>query len=175
VIRADDSAQFVTAFLRIRALLESREIRMRREDRDRYIQVERYIEGREFAVEGILTGGCLKVLAIFDKPDPLEGPYFEETIYVTPSRENRETQRAIVSAVERGAQALGLTRGPLHAELRYNREGAWILEIAARPIGGLCAKALAFDQDRPLEELILRHALGLHGLLEFCGLDGLVV
>lgn len=151
VIRADDASGFVAAFHRIRALLEAK---------DRYIQVESFIPGEEFAIEGLVTGGRLRVLALFDKPDPLNGPYFEETIYVTPSRQPAATQRAIVEEVERGVSALGLTDGPIHAEARVNGGGVYVLEIAARPIGGLCARALRFTGGMPLEELILRHALG---------------
>ena len=127
---------------------------------ERYLQVESYIEGREFAVEGLVTEGRFQALAIFDKPDPLEGPFFEETLYVTPSREPAAVQQELLETTGRAVRALGLRHGPVHAELRYNREGAWMLEAAARPIGGLCAKVLRFEPDVPLEELILRHALG---------------
>lgn len=148
VIRANNAAEFVTAFHRIRQL------------REPYLQVESYIHGREFAVEGLVTAGQFQPLAIFDKPDPLEGPYFEETIYVTPSRQPSPVQSDLLETTARSVRALGLTHGPVHAELRYNSEGAWMLETAARPIGGLCARVLRFEPDVPLEELILRHALG---------------
>ncbi len=147
VIRANDAAEFVAAFRRIQKIGEEQ------------VQVERYIPGREFAVEGLVTGGCLQPLAIFDKPDPLEGPFFEETIYVTPSREALPVQQELLETVRRAVTALGFRHGPVHAELRYNENGAWILETAARPIGGLCANALRFAPDLPLEEVILRHAL----------------
>ena len=160
VIRANNPAEFSAALGRIAALLENREIRRLKEEQNRYIQVEAFIEGREFALEGILTGGRLQVLALFDKPDPLDGPYFEETIYVTPSRAEPEAQRAIAATTQRAIEALGLTRGPVHAEMRVNARGVWMLEVAARPIGGLCARALRFLPDMPLEELILRHAAG---------------
>jgi biotin carboxylase len=155
VIRADDPREFAAAFRRIETLLRDPEILRLREEQDRFLQVESFIEGREFALEGILTGGKLRVLAIFDKPDPLDGPYFEETIYVTPSREPPEVQRDIVRTTESAVRALGLTHGPVHAEMRVNRRGVWMLEVAARPIGGLCARVLP-----GLEELILRHAAG---------------
>jgi formate-dependent phosphoribosylglycinamide formyltransferase (GAR transformylase) len=149
-------------------LLESPEIRATREPNLDQILVEGYIPGREVAVEGLLTGGRLRILAIFDKPDPLEGPYFEETIYITPSRltdsQQREIERCTVDAV----RALGLSQGPVHAEFRVNGDGVWPLEVAPRPIGGLCARALRFAPDAAsqpigLEELLLRHALGLPG------------
>jgi biotin carboxylase len=159
VIRADNPEEFHAAFARIRALLESAEIRHAREEQNRYIQVESYIEGREFAVEALVTEGRVQVLALFDKPDPLEGPYFEETIYTTPSREDPAVQRSVVETVRMAARALGLRHGPLHAEVRVNDRGVWMLEAAARPIGGLCARTLRFG-GMPLEELVLRHALG---------------
>jgi len=148
VIRANDEAEFVAAFRRIAKIGE------------RHLQVERYIPGREFAVEGLVTAGRFHALAIFDKPDPLEGPFFEESIYVTPSRESPEVQRSLVETAARASHALGLRHGPVHAELRHNGEGAWMLEMHARPIGGLCARALRFECGASLEELILRHAVG---------------
>jgi biotin carboxylase len=148
VIRANGEAEFVAAFHRIGRMAHG------------WLQVESYIPGREFAVEGLVTKGRVQPLAIFDKPDPLEGPFFEETIYVTPSREPASAQAALLETTERAVRALGLWHGPWHAELRYNREGAWLLEVAARPIGGLCARALRFEGGVPLEELILRHAIG---------------
>jgi len=160
VIRANNAAEFAEAWARIGKLLASPEIRERRDDADSFIQVEDYVPGREFAVEGLLTQGRLRVLAIFDKPQPLEGPFFEETIYVTPSREDPETQARIVAAMETAVQAVGLSDGPLHGECRVDAQGVWVLEVAGRPIGGLCSKALTFNGGQPLEELVLRHALG---------------
>jgi formate-dependent phosphoribosylglycinamide formyltransferase (GAR transformylase) len=168
VVRANSREEFIAAATRIRRLLESPEIRATREPNLDQILVEGYIPGREVAVEGLLTDGTLRILAIFDKPDPLEGPYFEETIYVTPSRladaQQREIERCAVDAI----RALGLSQGPVHAEFRINNEGVWPLEVAPRPIGGLCARALRFAPDARsqtigLEELLLRHALGLSG------------
>jgi biotin carboxylase len=155
VIRANNPREFVAAFRRIETLLRDPDILRLHDEQDRFLQVESFIEGREFALEGILTAGELRVLAIFDKPDPLNGPYFEETIYVTPSREPAETQREIIRTTESAVKALGLIHGPVHAEMRVNRGGVWMLEVAARPIGGLCAHVLP-----GLEELILRHAAG---------------
>ena len=158
VIRANNPSEFASAFQRIQRLLRDPDIvRMRH---DASIQIESYIPGDELAIEGIVTHGKLRVLAIFDKPDPLTGPYFEETIYVSPSRHSAAAQQEIVATVERGIAALGLNHGPIHAEVRYNEEGAWLLEIAARPIGGYCSRALRFTPACDLEGLILRHALG---------------
>ena len=159
VIRADDTASFIDAFHRIVRILQLPEIRQFHDDADSAIQIETYIPGKEFALEGIMTEGELRVLAIFDKPDPLEGPFFEETIYVTPSRESAKTQRAIIETCRRAVRALGLTHGPIHAEMRVNDEGVFMLEIAARPIGGLCARVLRFTTCT-LEELVILHAIG---------------
>jgi biotin carboxylase len=148
VIRADDEAEFLAAFRRIAKMGEER------------LQVESYIPGSEFALDGLVTAGELHPVALFDKPDPLEGPFFEETIYVTPSREPEPVRQALLAAAAQAVRALGLEHGPVHIELRYNAEGAWILETAARPIGGLCAKTLLFQGGVPYEELILRHAVG---------------
>jgi len=125
------------------------------------ILVEDYIPGREFALEGVVTAGKLQTLALFDKPDPLEGPYFEETIYVTPSWQPEDVQREIHATAQAAITSLGLTDGPVHAEIRVNQHGVWILEAAARPIGGLCARVLRFGAPYlTLERLLLRHALG---------------
>ena len=168
VIRANRREEFLAAALRIRRLLESPEIQATREPHLDEILVEGYLPGREVSVEGLLTEGRLRVLAIFDKPDPLEGPYFEETIYVTPSRLPQATQHEIARCAADAARALGLSHGPIHAEFRINDDGVWPLEVAPRPIGGLCARALRFAPDSAgetisLEELLLRHALNLPG------------
>jgi ATP-grasp domain/L-amino acid ligase C-terminal domain 2 len=155
VIRANDPSEFVAAFRRIQALLEDPDILCFDEEHHRFIQGESFIEGREFALEGIVANGNFRALALFDKPDPLDGPFFEETIYITPSRESVDLQRQIVRTTEAAVKALGLTHGPIHAEMRLNSRGVWMLEVAARPIGGLCARVLP-----GLEELILRHAAG---------------
>jgi hypothetical protein len=112
------------------------------------------------ALEGLLTNGRLHVLALFDKPDPLDGPFFEETIYVTPSRYPASVQEAIAACTADVAATLGLQHGPIHAELRLNEQGPWLLEIAARSIGGLCSRTLRFGAGLSLEDLLLRHALG---------------
>lgn len=165
VVRADNEKQFRAAVLRIRALLESPELQVTREPELDRLLVEQYIPGSEVAVEGLLDRGRLRILAIFDKPDSLEGPYFEETIYVTPSRLPESQQSALRDCAARAVGALGLTHGPVHAEFRINDEGPWILEVAPRPIGGLCSRALRFGPGRiSLEELLVRHALELGGI-----------
>ncbi|HSY31392.1 MAG TPA: ATP-grasp domain-containing protein [Verrucomicrobiae bacterium] len=181
VIRANNRDEFVSAAQRIRNLLESPEVRATREAHLDQIFVEGYIPGKEVAVEGLLTAGVVRVLAIFDKPDPLEGPYFEETIYVTPSSLTESQQLAIQKCAQDSARAIGLTRGPVHVEFRIHGDGeagtgVWPLEIAARPIGGLCARALRFVENESqtlenknattqasigLEELLLLHSLDL--------------
>jgi biotin carboxylase len=137
VMRANTPEEFVKAFWRLRTLLETPAIRIKHDEVHDAILVEKFIPGCEVALEGLLTAGRLQVLALFDKPDPLDGPFFEETLYITPSRLPAETQDAIISSTEQAALALGLVHGPLHAELRINQEGPWILEVAARAIGGL--------------------------------------
>src|SRR5579883_2559997 len=156
VIRANDPKEFVAAFLRLKRLLLSEG----NSETETSILVEDFIPGFEVALEGLLTDGQLKVLALFDKPDPLDGPFFEETIYTTPSRLPRETQEAIARCVSIASASLGLRHGPVHAELRVNERGPWMLEIAGRSIGGLCSTILEFGSGMCLEELLLRHTLG---------------
>ena len=164
VIRANTSAEFIDAFQRttklLHALRSTDEINSSQEHPSQYLLVEDYIPGIEVALEGILLDGELKTLTIFDKPDPLEGPFFEETLYITPSRLSTDIQAALHRATAEAADALGLRHGPVHAELRYNDTGAHLIEIAARTIGGLCARTLRFGTGISLEELVIRHAIG---------------
>jgi biotin carboxylase len=159
VIRANGPEEFAAAWARINRLLDDPEVAAKGGGAAREILVEDFISGSEVALEGLLRQGELKVLALFDKPDPLEGPYFEETIYVTPSRLGGQVQERIAQVASHGALALGLRDGPLHAELRVNQSGPWLIEMAARSIGGLCSRTLRFGTGMSLEELILRHAL----------------
>jgi len=159
VMRADNPEQFVVAFERLVSILSGIEHGDGTQVGDQ-ILVEGFIPGDEVAVEGLLMAGELQVLAIFDKPDPLDGPFFEETIYVTPSRHPTQVQDEIVDATRQAVAALGLTEGPIHAEMRVNDQGVWILELAPRSIGGYCSRALRFGADAALEELILQQALG---------------
>jgi biotin carboxylase len=156
----------VAAFYRLRSLFQAPDIRAARDESSDMILLEGFIEGHEYAVEAVMSHGALQVLAIFDKPDPLDGPFFEETIYVTPPAIPSHVEAAIVSAVAQSAFALGLAHGPIHAECRVHGDGVWMLEVAARPIGGLCARSLRFTREEAgspvisLEELLLRHAIG---------------
>lgn len=159
VIRADTPDEFVAAFRRIAEILRREDVAASGEAAE-FLLVERFVPGAEVALEGLLAGGRLHTLALFDKPDPLDGPFFEETIYVTPSRLPDGTQRQIAETAGRACAALGLTEGPVHAELRVNERGPWVLEVAARSIGGLCSRTLRFGTGMTLEEIILRHALG---------------
>lgn len=161
VIRANGPDEFAAAFERIKRLLDDPDVIRRRGETSEEILVEQYIPGEEVAVEGLLRGGELTCLALFDKPDPLEGPYFEETIYVTPSRFPQTLQQNIIDAVSEGAQVIGLKEGPVHAELRILANIPYIIEIAARSIGGRCGKVLRFGTGLSLEEIIIRHALAL--------------
>jgi biotin carboxylase len=156
VIRADTPEETRRAVARVRRILSDAG-----RDPSEEILVETYVGGAEVALEGLLDDGRLQVLAIFDKPDPLVGPFFEETIYVTPSRLQTHILDAIRSSTAKAVDALGLSEGPIHAEFRLPEEEPWLLEIAARSIGGLCARALRFGVGVSLEELILKHALGV--------------
>jgi biotin carboxylase len=178
VIRVDDADGFVDAFARLRQILAAPDVRAERDAVHDVALVESFVPGREYAIEGILDDGRFRLLAIFDKPDPLDGPFFEETIYVTPPRARAEEQDAIVDAVRRAAAALGLRHGPVHAECRVVPDDGtdrgcsadldgprvYVLEVAARPIGGLCSRALRFANREgeivSLEEVLLRHAIG---------------
>ena len=158
VIRADNLAELNQAAARIQVLLARAGLR-EAEERET-ILVEEFISGFEVAVEGLLTQGSLEILTIFDKPDPLDGPYFEETYYITPSRLDAPTQKTLRETISSACAAYGLREGPIHAECRINGQGVWILEVAARTIGGLCGRLLRFGTGASLEELVLRHALG---------------
>jgi biotin carboxylase len=158
VIRANDRDEFAAAFHRVAALLKKLGEETLGEGAGK-ILVEDFVPGREVALEGLLTNGALRVLALFDKPDALDGPFFEETIYVTPSRLPADVQREVAACAERAARALGLGEGPVHGELRVSDRGVWVVEVAARSIGGRCSQALRFAAGMSLEEVILRHAL----------------
>jgi hypothetical protein len=174
VMRVDDAAGFITAFERLRRLLDAADVKGERDAAHQMTMIESFIPGAEFAVEGVLQHGEFRVLAIFDKPDPLDGPFFEETIYLTPSRASHDTQERIVAAVRDAIAALGLRHGPVHAECRVDvgrpegrplrHSDVYVLEVAARPIGGLCSKTLRFTapdgSNASLEDLLLRHAIG---------------
>lgn len=158
VIRANTAAELMQAAARIEVLLARAGLH-EAEERE-IILAEEFIPGAEVAVEGLLTQGRLEILAIFDKPDPLDGPYFEETYYITPSRLDASIQRGLGETIAAACTAYGLCDGPVHAECRINEQGAWILEVAARTIGGLCGRLLRFGTGHSLEELVLMHALG---------------
>jgi biotin carboxylase len=160
VMRADDATALGEAMRRLAALLASPDVGACGEWAETAL-AEAFVPGREVALEGLVEDGALRVLALFDKPDPLDGPFFEESIYVTPSRLAAEAQAAIAECAARAVRALGLTRGPVHAELRVNERGPWVIEVAARPIGGLCSRVLRFGDGVSLEELILRQAMGM--------------
>jgi biotin carboxylase len=159
VIRADNPNQFLAALERINRMLQPDQDRQRESP----ILVESYMPGAEIALEGVLEQGVLRVLAIYDKPEPMDGPFFEETIYVTPSRHPDSDQTAMAECAHSVAAALGLTEGPIHAEMRLTPDGPRILEIAPRSIGGHCSRTLRFGDGMTLEELLLRHALDLPG------------
>ena len=167
VVRVDSAAEYDAAIRRLQELLKAPDVRVERDAAHGQAIVEAFIPGAEYAVEGLLSHGVLQILAIFDKPDPLDGPFFEETIYRTPSVATPDVQQRIMTAVTDAVRAIGLQHGPVHAECRVNDEGVYVLEVAARPIGGICSRALRFragqspvSADVSLEEILLRHALG---------------
>ena len=161
VIRANNRDEFVAAFERISNLIADPTVAAKAyNDEASHILVESYIPGVEIALEGILINGEFKTLAIFDKPDPLEGPHFVETIYATPSLLPAYVQREVTHSVHRAALGMGLRNGPVHAEVRINDKGSFVIELAARSIGGLCSRVLRFGDGITLEELILRQAIG---------------
>ena len=165
VMRANDGAELLAALDRLRALMSRPDVRVARDPAHGLVLVESFIEGHEFALEGLLSDGVLRTLAIFDKPDPLDGPFFEETIYLAGGRPDAAEAARIESAVAAAASAIGLRHGPIHAECRVNASGVVVLEVAARPIGGICARALRFEHEGiaaaiSLEDLLLRHTLG---------------
>jgi biotin carboxylase len=155
VIRVDNARQLARALKRVRRI----QARAQRNQDD--LLVERFIPGVEVALDGVLVDGALQVLAVFDKPDPLDGPYFEETLFVTPSRLPAATQSELAAAVQRACAASGVTEGVVHAEARINDAGVWLLEIAPRGIGGLCGRVLAATLGMGSAEIVLRHAIGL--------------
>ena len=162
VIRVDSPTELETAIGRLSKLLRSTSVLSRREKTSDIFLIEKYIAGREVAIEGFVTNGHFRMLTIFDKPDLLEGPFFEESIYVTPTRLTEFEQRRVEQQVDIAIQALGLTHGPVHAECRLGSDFVFVLEVAPRSIGGLCSKVLRFEGPRGevlFEELILRHAL----------------
>jgi biotin carboxylase len=173
VIRADDEGQFIRAVNRLEAILKREhdappasetsgdgrtQPQVRSPESSRQFLVESFVDGAEVALEGILTRGKLRTLALFDKPDRLDGPFFEETIYVTPSRLSAGIQKSVSECAEQAVRATGLTEGPIHAELRLGEDGPWVIEVNPRSIGGLCSRVLRFGTGMSLEELIIRHA-----------------
>lgn len=160
VIRANDPDEAAAALRRLEAILSNPEVRRRAGSRAVRALAEAYLPGEEVSLEGIVREGRLHPLVLFDKPDPLVGPFFEETIFVTPSRHPATLQEAVVVAVQAAVTAVGLREGPVHAEVRLGPSGPVVLEVAPRAIGGLCPRALRFGTGMPLEELLLRHALG---------------
>lgn len=164
VIRADGPEEARAAGRRARSIAAeavSDELGVDRSNPVDQLLVERYVPGAEVSLEGLVRRGELSVLAVFDKPDPMEGPYFEETIYVTPSQLRAAALERVAAVTEAAAAAIGLVEGPVHAEARVSGDRVTLLEVAARSIGGLCSRALRFRSGMSLEQIILRHALSL--------------
>ena len=161
VIRANNEKEFTNAYLRIKNILDEPEAIIRGKDEAKMLLIEEYIDGIEVAVEGIIVNGEFLPLTIFDKPEPLDGPFFEETLYVTPSRLPKSLQEKILEETKNASNAIQLTNGPVHAELRIDRNGdPWVIDIASRTIGGKCSRAIKFSDGITLESIILSHVLG---------------
>jgi len=158
VIRANNDHELVDACLRIQSILLQEQLTG---EEKTSVLIEEYIPGYEYAFEGLLTDGKLQCLALFDKPDLMQGPFFEETYYITPSRLDENVQQQIHNAVQLACDAYGLQQGPVHAEMRMHDDKVWILEIASRTIGGQCARLLKFSTGLSLEEIVIRHAAGM--------------
>ncbi|MDH3694259.1 MAG: ATP-grasp domain-containing protein, partial [Gammaproteobacteria bacterium] len=156
VIRANTAQSFIEAINYVRQISEKWH-----GTNDQPVLVESYIPGPEVALEGLLENGELRCLALFDKPGMSDGPYFEESMFITPSRLDQSVQDECVNTVQRATNTIGLCEGPVHAELRVNEDGPWLIELAARSIGGLCSRSLQFAGDVTLEEITVRHALDL--------------
>jgi biotin carboxylase len=154
VIRANTAEELLAACYRILPLTQD----LPDPEERQLLLVEQYIEGREYAVEGLLHDGRLEILLIFDKPDLMQGPYFEETYYITPSHLPADMQAAAQQRLADACAAYGLSTGPVHAELRINDAGIWLLEVASRTIGGECARLLRFGTGHGLEDLVLAQA-----------------
>jgi biotin carboxylase len=158
VIRANNPQELQQACQRVKKLLAA-ETQLQASLREQLL-VEQYIPGQEVALEGMLHQGQLQVLTVFDKPDPLEGPFFEETYYISPSRHPAAVRQQLQQTVQQACEAYGLVAGPVHAECRINAQGVWVLEVAARTIGGLCARLLTYGTGHSLEALVLAQAMG---------------
>ncbi len=158
VIRANNTNELISVCARIEKII-LRDKNLTSENYQ-YLIIEEFILGDEIAIEGILVNKEFKLLSIFDKPDPLNGPYFEETYYITPSKLDFEQQAELIKTLQSACVAYGLEEGPIHAECRINDDGIWVIEVAARTIGGLCGRLLTFGIGMSLEELVLAHAIG---------------
>lgn len=153
VIRADNASQFLTAATTIEQILAASHYE---EYEQQHFLVEEFLVGEEIAIDGFMQDGKFIPLALFDKPEPLNGPYFEESYYITPGPYSREYQQAIIDELTRCCDAYGLTHGPVHAEARLTDKGVFLLEMASRTIGGQCAQIIEYVIGVPLEELIIQ-------------------
>lgn len=158
VIRVDDTGALCAACARIERILAGETTRD--DFASTHLLIETFVSGPEVALEGLLKGGRLHVLAVFDKPDPLDGPFFEETYYIIPSRHDANIRARIIRRVEEACLALGLREGPVHAEVRISGDDGVIIEVASRTIGGDCARLLRFGAGQALEDLVISHAVG---------------
>jgi hypothetical protein len=155
VIRANNEHELLIALSRISKIIESAG-----PEHPRVALIEEYIPGMEYVVEGLLNSGNWQTMAIFGKPDPLEGPFFEETIYIAPPSLKFDVEEKILNTVRATCEAYGLEHGPIHAECRINDDGVWLIELAPRTIGGKCSRIFQSGTGQALEDIVILNALG---------------
>jgi hypothetical protein len=155
VIRVDNEQQLVAALSRIFGIIESSG-----PEHPRVVLIESYIPGSEYVVEGLLSGGNWQTIIIFGKPNPLEGPFFEETIYIAPPDLEIGVKRNMIEVVRRACAVYGLEHGPIHAECRVNEAGVWLIELTPRTIGGKCSRLFELGTSVALEDIVILNSLG---------------
>lgn len=153
VMRIDNAEKFEAKCLRLAHIIKDNRYT---DYEQKHILIEQYLDGIEIAIDGFINQDNFQLLALFDKPEPLNGPYFEESYYITPSQLPNTTQQEIIDEITRCCQAYGLTFGPIHAEARVTKNGVFLIEMASRTIGGQCAQLLEYSLGIKLEELVLK-------------------
>jgi biotin carboxylase len=152
VMRVDEVSDLTTAMSRVRSIVGEAAP----------LLVEEFMPGEEVALEGLVRDGELTTLALFDKPDAVDGPFFPETILVTPSLIDEKAQAECRRVAAAALAAIGISHGPVHIEMKVDGGLVRVIEVAARSIGGLCSRSLNFGLlGTTLETLIIRNAIGM--------------
>lgn len=159
VIRANDEHTLRQAYRRLRRIIRDHELDNGGRPPSAHL-VERYLPGSELSCELLLQYGAPEVITEFGKPLPLTGPYFEESIYLTPPALGAALRREVHELSMAAAKALGFYHGPAHCEIRLTPDGPKVLEIAGRLLGGACAGSFRDRLGEDLDALLLRSALG---------------